>query len=219
MLYIVGLGAADVDQLPIGVAKFLNKSYPIYLRTDHHPMMAFFHEHHIAYTSFDDVYEKHDQFEDVYEEIISTLRRESKKQDIIYAVPGHPCVAEYAVKVLMQDDNVKVIGGQSFFDAMFASLRIDPIDGFMVMDAQSIDIEHLNPNMNLIIPQMYDQMSASNVKLDLMEAYPDEYEVCVVRAAGSHEELLSWMPLYEIDQNFTLDNLTTLFVPALKSKR
>lgn len=213
MLYIVGLGAGDVDQLPIGVAKLLKESYPIYLRTDHHPMIDFFTEHQISYTSFDAVYEKHDTFEDVYHEIITTLRENAKMQDIIYAVPGHPCVAEYTVKVLMREENVKVVGGQSFFDAMFAALKIDPIDGFMVMDAQAIDIAHLNPSMNLIIPQMYDQLSASNVKLDLMEVYPDEYNVCVVRAAGSHEEVLSWMPLFEIDQDFQLDNLTTLYVP------
>lgn len=218
MLYIVGLGAGDVNQLPIGVANLLKEGYPIYLRTDHHPMMEYFTDNKISYTSFDAVYEKYDNFEDVYEEIITILREKSKITDIIYAVPGHPCVAEYAVKVLMQDNNVKVVGGQSFFDAMFASLRIDPIDGFMVMDAQAINVAHLNPAMNLIIPQMYDQLSASDVKLDLMEVYPDEYKVCVVRAVGSSEESLSWMPLYEIDQNFQLDNLTTLFVPCLQEK-
>ncbi|MEG0735737.1 MAG: SAM-dependent methyltransferase [Longicatena sp.] len=215
MLYIVGLGAGDVDQLPIGVAKFLKKPYPIYLLTDHHPMMSFFEEEHIHYTSFDDVYEKYDTFEEVYEEIISTLKNASKTKDVIYAVPGHPCVAEYAVKVLMQEVDVKIIGGQSFLDAMFATLHIDPIDGFMMMDAQAMRIDSLNPSMNLIVPQVYDQMSASEVKMDLMEAYPDEHRVCVVRGAGTSEESLSWMPLYEIDQDFVLDNLTTLFVPAI----
>lgn len=218
MLYIVGLGAGDIEQLPIGVAKLLMEDYPIYLRTDHHPMMGYFKENQISYTSFDAVYEKYESFEEVYEEIIRILRQASQETDIIYAVPGHPCVAEYTVKILMHDDNVKIVGGQSFFDAMFASLRMDPIDGFMVMDAQAIDVSHLNTSMNLIIPQMYDQLSASDVKLDLMELYPDEYQVCVVRAAGSHDETLSWMPLYEIDQNFQLDNLTTLFVPSMKNK-
>lgn len=218
MLFIVGLGAGDIDQLPIGVAALLKKGYPIYLRTDHHPMMAYFAKHNILYRSFDAVYEQHDSFEAVYTQIISELRIASQDNDIIYAVPGHPCVAEYTVKVLMQDENVKIMGGQSFFDAMFASLHIDPIDGLMVMDAQAIDSAQLNPKMNLIVPQMYDQLSASDVKLDLMEVYPDEYQVCVVHAAGAHEESLSWMPLYEIDQGFAVDNLTTLFVPAMVDK-
>ncbi|MEG2245311.1 MAG: tetrapyrrole methylase, partial [Erysipelotrichaceae bacterium] len=134
-----------------------------------------------------------------------------------YAVPGHPCVAEYTVKTLMQDENVEVVGGQSFFDAMFASLKIDPIDGLLVMDAQDIKTNLLSDQINLIIPQVYDQLSASNVKLDLMEVYPDEYMVCIVRAAGSCEELKRWLPLFEIDHDFPVDNLTTLFVPSLST--
>lgn len=218
MLYIVGLGAGDANQLSVGVIEFIKQGYPLYLRTDHHPMISYLKEHKIGYTSFDDVYEKHDQFEAVYEEIIATLLEASKDCNIVYAVPGHPCVAEYAVKRLMRETKCEVIGGQSFFDAMFASLQIDPIDGLLVMDGQHIEVEHLLPSYNLIIPQVYDQMSASNVKLDLMEVYPDEYQVCIVHAAGSYEEKKRWLPLYEIDYDFALDNLTTLFVPAMKDK-
>ncbi|MEG0519574.1 MAG: SAM-dependent methyltransferase [Erysipelotrichaceae bacterium] len=217
MLKIVGLGAGDISQLPIGVGELLKEDNEIYLRTDHHPMMNYFKENHIAYTSFDAIYERFDTFEEVYQEIITTLRTLSKDRDIIYAVPGHPCVAEYTVKTLMQDENVEVVGGQSFFDAMFASLKIDPIDGLLVMDAQDIKTNLLSDQINLIIPQVYDQLSASNVKLDLMEVYPDEYMVCIVRAAGSCEELKRWLPLFEIDHDFPVDNLTTLFVPALSS--
>ncbi|MEG0093977.1 MAG: SAM-dependent methyltransferase [Erysipelotrichaceae bacterium] len=217
MLKIVGLGAGDISQLPIGVGELLKEDNEIYLRTDHHPMMNYFKENQIAYTSFDAIYEQYDTFEEVYQEIIKTLQTKAKDRDIIYAVPGHPCVAEYTVKILMKDKNVEVVGGQSFFDAMFASLKIDPIDGLLVMDAQAIKTNLLSNEINLIIPQVYDQLSASNVKLDLMEVYPDEYQVCIVRAAGSSDELMRWMPLFEIDHDFPVDNLTTLFVPALSS--
>lgn len=216
MLNIIGLGAGDETQLTVGIIEILKQCKHLYLRTDHHPMISFLKEHQISYTSFDSVYEKYDDFEHVYHEIIDTLRNASECEDIVYAVPGHPCVAEYTVKVLMQDDRVKVLGGQSFFDAMFASLKIDPIDGLIVMDGQSIDISSLSTNMNIIIPQVYDQITASDVKLDLMEVYPDEYEVCIVEAVGSIDEKLTWLPLYEIDHNFKLNNLTTLFVPKKK---
>lgn len=216
MIKIIGLGAGDVQQLPIGVADILKERKPLFLRTDHHPMISFLKDNNIPYESFDYVYEKYDSFEDVYNEIIDTLLQADKKEDIIYAVPGHPCVAEYTVKVLLENKNVKVIGGQSFFDAMFASLKIDPIDGLIVMDGQSIDTSILSDKMNVIIPQVYDQMSASDVKLDLMDVYPDEYEVCIVQAAGSCDEKLTWLPLYEVDHDFVLNNLTTLFIPKMK---
>lgn len=214
MLYIVGLGAGDEDQLPYGVMKKLKEGLPLYLRTDQHPMIHFLNDHHIEYTSFDAVYEQQDSFEKVYEIIIATLIEKSQVEDIVYAVPGHPSVAEYAVSVLIQKCPSKIVGGQSFLDAMFASLNIDPIDGLQIMDALSFDIHKVVKGVNLIIPQVFDQLTASDVKLDLMELYDDEYPVCIVSAAGSSEEVLHWTYLYELDHSFALSNLTTIFVPA-----
>ena len=216
MLYIIGLGAGDCDQLPLGVMQFLKRDYPIYLRTNQHPMIHFFDEENIKYTSFDSIYESYDTFEEVYEYIIQFIKKESMSHDIVYAVPGHPMVAEYTVKRLMSECPSKIIGGQSFLDAMFASLLIDPIDGLLVLDALDFDPSKVIPSLHLIIPQLYDQISASNLKLDLMELYPDEHEVCIVTAAGSAQERLNWLPLYEIDHDFELNNLTTLYVPPLK---
>ncbi|HAX74249.1 MAG TPA: tetrapyrrole methylase, partial [Firmicutes bacterium] len=68
---------------------------------------------------------------------------------------------------------------------------------------------------HLIIPQVFDQLVASDLKLDLMEVYDAEYEVCIVRAAGSGIQELKWCKLFELDHNFKLDNLTTIYVPPM----
>lgn len=215
MLYIVGLGASDITQLPLGVRDILKKGYPIFLRTDQHPMIHFFEDENIPFTSFDSIYEKCDTFESVYEEIIHQVKNAAKNQDIIYAVPGHPMVAEYTVKRLMSECKAKIVGGQSFLDAMFATLKIDPIDGLMIIDALDFHIERVHTSINLMIPQVFDQMTASNLKLDLMDKYPDEYQVCIVCGAGSMDEKCIWLPLYQLDHDFELNNLTTVFVPAM----
>ncbi|MEG1474313.1 MAG: SAM-dependent methyltransferase [Longicatena sp.] len=214
MLYIVGLGASDENQIPYGVIKKLEEGLPLYLRTQEHPMVSFLKRKKIPYTSFDDVYVAKDSFEEVYEVIINTLKEASNKRDIIYAVPGHPSVAEYAVKVLMRESNAIIVGGQSFLDSMFASLNIDPIDGLQIMDALSFDVNKVVKGVNLIVPQVFDQLSASDLKLDLMELFDDEYPVCIVKSAGSSQEQVQWMHLYELDRSFELSNLTTVFVPA-----
>lgn len=213
VLYIVGLGAGDENQIPYGVLHILKKGLPLYLRTAQHPMVSFLNRENIPYRSFDDIYEEKASFEEVYEEIIKIILRESNEKDIIYAVPGHPCVAEYTVKQLLREGDCKIVGGQSFLDAMFASLQIDPIDGLQIMDALSFDSSNIAKHTNLIIPQMFDQMSASDLKLDLMDIYPDEYPICIVEAAGSAEERKTWLPLFALDQGFTMSNLTTVFVP------
>ena len=213
MIHIVGLGAGDENQLTLGVLRLLQSGMPLYLRTKEHPVVSFLESENISYRAFDDVYMKHETFESVYEEIIETVKNEARKGDLIFAVPGHPCVAEYTVKRLVEESEATVIGGQSFLDPMFATLKIDPIDGLQVMDALDFNYEAVTPSQNLIIPQVFDQLVASNLKLDLMEVYDDEYEICIVRAAGSSEEVLRWVKLYELDHNFKLDNLTTIFVP------
>ena len=216
MIYIVGLGAGDESQLTLGVVAKLKSGLPLFLRTAEHPMINFLKDNNIEYRAFDDVYMKHETFEAVYEEIIETIKEEAKKGDLIYATPGHPCVAEYAVKRLMAETEAVIIGGQSFLDPMFAALAIDPIEGLQVMDALDFDYEAIAPKQHLIIPQVFDQLVASNLKLDLMEVYDDEYEVCIVKAAGSHLAELKWVKLYELDHNFKLDNLTTVYVPPMK---
>ena len=212
MIYIVGLGAGDESQLTLGVVAKLKSGLPLFLRTKEHPMINFLEENEIEYRAFDDIYIKHD----TYEEIIEIVKEEAKKGDIIYATPGHPCVAEYAVKRLLAEAEAVVLGGQSFLDPMFAALAIDPIEGLQVMDALDFDYEAIAPKQHLIVPQVFDQITASNLKIDLMEVYDDEYEVCIVRAAGSNIAELKWVKLYELDHNFKLDNLTTIYVPPLK---
>jgi tetrapyrrole methylase family protein/MazG family protein len=51
-----------------------------------------------------------------------------------------------------------------------------------------------------------------------MEKYPDEHTVAVVRAAGSRDEKVTWLPLYELDRQFELDNLTSVYVPPLQGR-
>jgi len=116
----------------------------------------------------------------------------------------------------MAESEATLVGGQSFLDPMFAGLGIDPIDGLQVMDALDFDYEGVNPRMHLIIPQVFDQLTASNLKLDLMEVYEDEHEVCIVKGAGSSLAEFNWKKLYELDHHFKLDNLTTIYVPPIQ---
>jgi tetrapyrrole methylase family protein / MazG family protein len=110
-------------------------------------------------------------------------------------------------------------GGQSFVDALFQSLKIDPIDGFQLLDGTSLHSSQLQIDQHMFISQVYDQFVASNIKLTLMERLPDDYKVVIVRAAGSSSERLDRVPLYELDRKVTLDNLTSVYVPPVKDEK
>jgi tetrapyrrole methylase family protein / MazG family protein len=218
---IVGLGAGDLEQLPLGVYRLIKESETLFLRTKEHPVVKDLAAEGLAFHSFDEIYEKHDRFEQVYEEITEMLVAHAESGELVYAVPGHPLVAEKTVQLLLElhrqgKIEVKVGGGQSFIDALFASVGADPIDGFQLLDGTSLKLQDIHMNQQLIIGQVYDAFIASEVKLTLMELYPYDYEVMLVTAAGSKEEKVERIPLVELDRAAGLSNLTSLYVPAVK---
>ncbi|MDP4085452.1 MAG: nucleoside triphosphate pyrophosphohydrolase [Bacillota bacterium] len=221
---ILGLGAGDLEQIPYGVYKKLIHSSHVYLRTKEHPVVTDLEKEGLQYKSFDDIYEKHDQFEEVYQEICKFLLKEAENNEIIYAVPGHPLVAERTVQLLLEfgpKNGIEIIigGGQSFIDSLFQVLKIDPVDGFQLYDGLSLDVNALQLKSHMIICQVYDQFVASEVKLTLMEKYPDDYEIFIVTAAGSKDEHVEMVPLFELDRKVTLNNLTSLYIPPIQDDK
>ena len=146
----------------------------------------------INYTSLDYFYEKEENFENVYFHISEFIIEEAKKGDLVYAVPGHPRVAEKTVGIIEQlaaENNieVEVIASMSFVDAMFNYLAVDPADGFRLVDAFELENSPIDPRTNTIVTQVYDEFIASNVKLKLMDYYDDEQEVYIVNGAGDRK--------------------------------
>jgi tetrapyrrole methylase family protein/MazG family protein len=66
-----------------------------------------------------------------------------------------------------------------------------------------------------VIAQCHARSLAGDVKLTLLNAYPEEHPVTVVRAAGTERQQLLTMPLYELDRGDHFDHLTSLYVPQL----
>ncbi|MCM3676330.1 nucleoside triphosphate pyrophosphohydrolase [Peribacillus simplex] len=220
---IIGLGAGDLDQLPLGIYKKLIQTEQCFVRTIDHPVIVDLKKEGINFTAFDGIYEKHDQFEAVYEEISGTLLQEASKRSVLYAVPGHPMVAEKTVQLLLEKGPaigiaIKLDGGQSFLDPLFQAVKIDPIEGFQLLDGTDLSPDDLHITQHMIIGQVYDAFSASNVKLTLMEKLPDDYEVYIVTAAGSSQEKVTKCALFELDRQMELSNLTSVYVPPVKEE-
>ncbi|RRN68265.1 nucleoside triphosphate pyrophosphohydrolase [Peribacillus simplex] len=220
---IIGLGAGDLDQLPLGIYKKLTQTEQCFVRTIDHPVIGDLKREGINFTAFDEIYEKHDQFEAVYEEIAEILLQEASSRSVLYAVPGHPMVAEKTVQLLLEKGPslgiaIKLEGGQSFLDPLFQAVQIDPIEGFQLLDGTDLSPDDLHITQHMIIGQVYDAFSASNVKLTLMEKLPDDYEVYIVTAAGSSQEKVTKCALFELDRQMELSNLTSVYVPPVREE-
>ncbi|GAA0320722.1 nucleoside triphosphate pyrophosphohydrolase [Bacillus carboniphilus] len=218
---IVGLGAGGLDQLTLGVYKLLKQKKPIYLRTKKHPVVEDLASEGLTFVSFDSIYEKYDEFEPVYIDMVEQLLSLAEEADIIYAVPGHPMVAEKTVQLLLENEKgiqVEIKGGQSFLDPMFQAIQVDPIDGFQLLDGSSLNQDEIDLRKHQIIGQVYDQFVASHVKLSLLEVLPHDYPVMVVANAGLEQEKVYKLELYELDHQAIFHNLTSVYVPPVKKE-
>src|SRR3712207_3480093 len=179
---IVGLGAGDISPISYSAVEELKSGKKIYLRTEKHPVVEVLG---IDYESFDSYYEDGYKFEEVYDKIARSVVDTGKKEDIVYAVPGHPRVAETSVGMVesyakKEGVDVEVIASMSFIDAMYNYLEFDPSEGFRLLDAFSVKRRDLSVDSNIIITQVYDRYIASNIKLVLMEYYQDKQPVWIV---------------------------------------
>ncbi|GGD04372.1 MazG family protein [Thalassobacillus devorans] len=215
---VIGLGAGDINQLPLGIYKKLtNQSREIYLRTAEHPVVAELEKEGLTFRPFDNIYEKHEQFEEVYKEIVNQLVLAASKKSITYAVPGHPMVAERTVQLLLEKEErgevkVEVAGGQSYLDDVYTALKIDPVEGMQFIDATSFDRSQLQYLGHIIFTQVYDGMIASEVKLALLEDLNPEHPVTIVTAAGSEQERVITVALEDLDRSVELNNLTSVYL-------
>src|SRR5205085_1331133 len=147
-----------------------------------------------------------ESFEDIYETLVTTLLNLADKEEITYAVPGNPVVAEKSVFLLLKkareaNVTVKVLPALSSLEAIYAALEIDPLEGLLIMDSASLKPSRLNRNTSVLLVQLYARHIASETKLALLEVYPDTYPIIVVKAAGiPSEERIEQIPLYQLDR-------------------
>jgi len=221
-LTILGLGPGLIDDLTRRAWQTIEQADQVYLRTERHPCVPDLPQT-TTYKSFDHLYESIDRFEDVYATITETLITEAQSQNIVYAVPGDPMVGESTTTHLMQsaqENNISVtiINGVSFIEPMLAQVGVDALDGLQIQDAIVIGNMHhppINPEFPALIAQVYSRDVASNLKLTLMNQYPDDFEVTLIHGAGTNEYAIETVPLYEIDRSTQTNHLTSLYLPAL----
>lgn len=218
---VVGLGPGAADDLTLGAVRALQDGRPVLLRTAKHPVVSTLQAMGITFQTCDDLYEQAPTFAAVYEAVVERALHLAQPDGLVFAVPGHPLVGEEAVRLLLErapgaDIAVEILPAPSFLDSLFTSLRLDPVNGLQVLDAYALGDRALNASLPTLVMQVHDQAIASSVKLELMEYYPDDHPVVLVRAAGvPGEERLSRLKLYEIDRQDWVDHLTSLYLEPI----
>jgi tetrapyrrole methylase family protein / MazG family protein len=219
-IILVGLGPGDPDMLTKEALDWLAGIEVLLLRTKQHPTVKALPDH-LELISFDEVYEQLESFEEVYEEIISqVLALGRQPAGVTYAVPGHPFVAEATCPEILKRAKkegipVRVIHGLSFLEPTFSALGLDPFPDLVLVDAMQIALRQtpgFPPSSPALVAQIYSREIASDVKLSLMAAYPDDHPVTLIHGAGTAEQQIEDLPLHAIDHSLHLGLQSSLYV-------
>lgn len=220
MIDIIGLGLGCGGYLTQEAVELLKGRRNVYLRTEKHPTVDAINAMNISYKTFDYLYESCSSFEEIYEKISDFIIDAAEKNgDVLYAVPGHPLVAENSVERILlkagkKGINVKVHSAVSFLDAVITAIGRDPIKGLKIVDGLSLKTVKADKRCANIITQVYDRFIASDVKLGLMKIYSPETNIYFIKAAGVPDaETVRPIKLYELDMQKDIDHLTCLYIP------
>ncbi len=220
---LLGLGPGDPGLLTREAWEVLSSAGEIYLRTRQHPTVAAL-PGSARIHSFDELYENGDSFDEVYMAITRKILELGRREEgVIYAVPGHPFVAEATCPEIARLAGAEglalhIVNGLSFLEPTFAALGLDPYPRLTLFDALTLGAAHVPafaPDAPVLIAQLYSRLVASEVKSTLTAIYPDEHPVKLVHNAGTTDQIVEDLALYEIDRSQHIGLLTALYVPSL----
>ncbi len=220
---LLGLGPGGPQQLTREAWEVLSAADEVYLRTRQHPTVNGIPSS-VKIHSFDELYENGDSFDEVYKAITQkVLELGRRAQGVVYAVPGHPFVAEATcpeIARLARAEGLalRIVEGLSFLEPTFSALGLDPFPQLTLFDALTLGQAHVPafaPDTPVLVSQIYSRLVASEVKSTLTAIYPDEHPVKLVHNAGTKEQMVENVALFEIDRSEHIGLQSALFVPSL----
>ncbi len=222
---IVGLGPGSFGCMSLETWDLIRKTPVLLLRTEIHPTVDELRARGVVFESYDALYEQGEDFDAIYAAISAdVLRRAAQGEDVVFAVPGSPMVAEKTVGLIRKAAGERqiplaILPGMSFFELLCNRLGVDPQQGLTMVDAQ--EVGGLPPDLatGLVVTQVFSPFIASELKLSLMERFEDEQEVVLARHLGLPDETVTSLQLFELDRQSGFDHLTSVYVPPCELRQ
>jgi len=214
-LHICGLGPGRLSLLTLEVRDLLASGRPVLFRTRHHPTVDEIDPAR-QFDDCDDLYRESGGFAETYERIATRVLDRATAGDLVYAVPGHPMVAESTVRRILDDAPgrdiaVAIHAGVSYFDLAAIAVGED-LASAQFCDALDLRVDAQRP---AFISQIFDRDQAGALKLQLLDIYPAGHPVTLLEGLGTGEERVRTVELAQLD-HAPLGHLACLYVPKLE---
>ena len=200
---VVGVGL-EIGQLTFAAAEALTGGARVILHTDRIGCAKWLNEKGIPFDALDELYESIEDFDEHAQKAAEHVMEAAQVSDVVYAVYD---VRDRSVCALTRlGVRMEVIAGPSVEGALLAHL-----DGATrMLEASDWESFRLSAMDNALVRELNSRELASEVKLKLMECYPDETRCLVLMGDGS----VARAPLYDLDRLKGYDHRCCALIPA-----
>lgn len=207
---------ATPKSIPLAVWEAVTHAPRLFLQTAEHPCAHPILAAGLPFESMDDLYESAEDFDALASAIAQRLL--SAEGDAVYAVPGRGVGAAQLSAICKAAEGAGarlcLLPASGYAEAALASLP-EPLSAgdLRILPATALPCP-LDPYVPLCIEEIDTRMRAGEVKLALLEYYPDEFPVwlCTMDASGGYAARS--LPLYELDRQDGFFAASTLILRA-----
>ena len=200
---VVGVGL-EVGQLTFAAAEAFTGGARVILHTGRIGCAQWLRDKGVPYETLDELYDSIEDFDEHARRAAECVAKAAEQADVVYAVYDVRDRSVYALNRL--GVRMEVIAGPSVEGALLAHL-----DGATrMLEASDWENFHLSAMDNALVRELNSRELASEVKLKLMECYPDETRCLVLMGDGS----VARAPLYDLDRLKGYDHRCCALIPA-----
>lgn len=202
-LTLLGAGWRE-DDLTLGGVKALKSARGLILQTERLGCAEWLRREGIAFETLDPLYEQAEDFDEFISLAVDFLTEHLEKAPLTYVCSE---LGDQAACALAARFPATLIAGVQTGGELTAFAG----SGLRVVAA--IDYEGFTPQANVptLVRELDNLMYAGEMKLRLMNCYPEEHEILLLRGDGSIERA----PLCEMDRLGDYDHRTCALIPAV----
>lgn len=203
MIHALGVGLETGD-LTLKAAELLRSGAKLILHTERIGCAGWLKEQGLRFETLDFLYEECADFDEHADRAADCVLAAAAEGDVVYAVYD---VRDRSVQALARKDKkLRIIAGPPVEGALMGLL-----DGATrMLEASDWENFRLSARDNALVRELNSRELASEVKLKLMECYPDETRCFVLSGDGS----VARLPLYDLDRLRAYDHRSCALVFA-----
>lgn len=217
-IFIIGLGPGPKGYVTSQTMQALEKADACYVQTALHPSIEILKKAGIDFIPLDGEYQKAQDFDALNQTVAEKIVEAGQEKCIVFAVTGEASQGQSAVKAVWSRAKelgieTAIVPGLSTASAAMAAAGV-PCEQGVQTQYGALDLLRMDCGKCQVLCDLDQVLKASRHKVDLMELYPEDWQVALVWA-DAEQMHHRWCALYELDRQPNFDATSCLVVPPL----